>query len=627
MRINSKFQAQISALWIQHQRSAFWLLFAGVAAAALWVVSLPSTWQGGEVPRLFPDRVMDVIMLFLGQSLEGTVWPKSFWFELISLAAVLFTLSTALQVVFSFFSRVTSWFAVEFFYNGHVIICGLSRKGTQLALAHSAAGRKVIAVEKNPEHPGVQELRRMGLRVQIGDASVSHVMEAAGVLKASLVILTCSDQENFNILHAMEELAKAQKKAHPSCHLHIQDRHLFEELQSHEVGSRVARTVKSVRKEQNKKKPMGGNASFFNLAILGATRLLDWNPHRLKPRPLWGEIGEPNHFVMIGVGALGQEFVVQSTRRWALIHANKAMALRPEFHLVDPNAVERKAELLLENPTLSTYWRLEAHEMEINSSGFIGGEYLPAGIAEPRRIIVALPDDLQTLTAALSVLRQITKRGWTKTLIIVCIAEEEGVMWCDALRNNNTPWCRQLQPFSQLKEVLTVDFARYAPPEQIAILLHQEYLKIVAAENQARLLEGKPFYSKEEKPANVPWEILADEYRESNRQQAASILLELESLPIPRTVQTGSGESHPLEKDEIEYLAEREHNRWMAEKIANGWVYNKERNNILKLHPDILEWSDDSLKESTKDYDRNLVKNWEQILNQSGMRIVRKKVR
>ena len=68
--------------------------------------------------------------------------------------------------------------------------------------------------------------------------------------------------------------------------------------------------------------------------------------------------------------------------------------------------------------------------------------------------------------------------------------------------------------------------------------------------------------------------------------------------------------------DEIEKMAEMEHGRWNAEKLSSGWRYGKERDNIKKLNPFIVPWSE--LKQNVRQFDRDAVLEFPKILKDAG---------
>jgi len=73
--------------------------------------------------------------------------------------------------------------------------------------------------------------------------------------------------------------------------------------------------------------------------------------------------------------------------------------------------------------------------------------------------------------------------------------------------------------------------------------------------------------------------------------------------------------------NEIESLAEMEHERWSKEKLNNGWQYGTSKDNYLKLHPCLIPWSD--LPEDEREKDRILVKRIPQILASVGYGVIR----
>ena len=105
----------------------------------------------------------------------------------------------------------------------------------------------------------------------------------------------------------------------------------------------------------------------------------------------------------------------------------------------------------------------------------------------------------------------------------------------------------------------------------------------------------------------------------SNIYNASSIPTKLRSLGMKENL-TLMGNLRELSEDEVEILAEVEHNRWNVEKLFMGFRPANEEERIstgqeceaeeLKdrgIHPDIMPYED--LKEKTKDIDRELTRN------------------
>jgi hypothetical protein len=148
-------------------------------------------------------------------------------------------------------------------------------------------------------------------------------------------------------------------------------------------------------------------------------------------------------------------------------------------------------------------------------------------------------------------------------------------------------------------------------------------------ENSARYLEKELEKLKEKgfplKPAAVPWAILPEEYKASNRSQADHMEVKLRCVEA-EIVDRNPGDPEPgtdeMEKHlgatMIESLAKAEHNRWNAEKWIHGWEYG-ERDDAFKRHPNLVPWSD--LDEDTRNYDRNAIRDIPIILAEVGKRI------
>ena len=64
-------------------------------------------------------------------------------------------------------------------------------------------------------------------------------------------------------------------------------------------------------------------------------------------------------------------------------------------------------------------------------------------------------------------------------------------------------------------------------------------------------------------------------------------------------------------------MAKMEHARWKAERLLGGWVYDPERNNGRKRHPNLVEW--DQLSEEIKNLDRQAMAKIPAVLKQAGL--------
>lgn len=132
--------------------------------------------------------------------------------------------------------------------------------------------------------------------------------------------------------------------------------------------------------------------------------------------------------------------------------------------------------------------------------------------------------------------------------------------------------------------------------EKLAEGIHNEYLEYLKA-------QGK--YN----PSGInhqEWERLPDNYKWSNRYQADSMILKLSVVGRKIELGISKRELYSFNEKELSLLSEMEHQRWCAEKILEGWKYDAERNNSLKLHPDLVPY--EKLSVTQQKFDENAVK-------------------
>jgi hypothetical protein len=121
--------------------------------------------------------------------------------------------------------------------------------------------------------------------------------------------------------------------------------------------------------------------------------------------------------------------------------------------------------------------------------------------------------------------------------------------------------------------------------------------------------------------ASVDWDSLTETYRHANRAQALDIGRKL-ALIKAFASRTPAPESFEFSEVELDVLAQYEHRRWMSERAAGGWSYGEQRDNALKLHPDMLEWAD--LPETAREKDRQVVLGIPDLLRTVGLYLVRR---
>lgn len=124
--------------------------------------------------------------------------------------------------------------------------------------------------------------------------------------------------------------------------------------------------------------------------------------------------------------------------------------------------------------------------------------------------------------------------------------------------------------------------------------------------------------------ADVPWDQLAEAYRESNRNHATDITRKLAAVGCVAELMESSSGAQSLFAflpAEVELLAEMEHERWSRERVGQGWTPGPERDDTARRTLYLVPSAD--LPEAIKDYDRTPVRDIPKLLAGIGYRVVR----
>ena len=73
--------------------------------------------------------------------------------------------------------------------------------------------------------------------------------------------------------------------------------------------------------------------------------------------------------------------------------------------------------------------------------------------------------------------------------------------------------------------------------------------------------------------------------------------------------------------EEIEELAFLEHRRWCNERLRHGWIPGSPRDDVRRIHPDLVPYGE--LSEQSREYDRVAARTIIRILEQTGFAVVR----
>ena len=163
--------------------------------------------------------------------------------------------------------------------------------------------------------------------------------------------------------------------------------------------------------------------------------------------------------------------------------------------------------------------------------------------------------------------------------------------------------------------------------EALAAAIHASFLDAGAKSRLAAEQQADPGLAWTLHPSiQREYDQLSPDYKASNRAAARRIPDHLALLGFAVQKRTPSDEASwmaPLNAAlnlHLERLAQAEHLGWCAERTANGWTYAKDRNDSLKRHPLLVEWS--RLGPADRDKDRASIKAIPDLLNNAGFKAV-----
>jgi hypothetical protein len=121
--------------------------------------------------------------------------------------------------------------------------------------------------------------------------------------------------------------------------------------------------------------------------------------------------------------------------------------------------------------------------------------------------------------------------------------------------------------------------------------------------------------------ALVPYEDLLEEEKESNRNNVRDIPNKLSATGYVMIPARSNEPAFDFPGDDLERLAELEHERWMGEKLDSDWTYAERTDKDKKLHAALVAW--EKLPDTEREKDRELVRQIPMILFEAGYTIIK----
>jgi voltage-gated potassium channel Kch len=465
-------------------------------------------------------------------------------------------------------------------WSGHVVVCGMGRKGFRLAQEFRRLGRRVVIADASPKGDDIPECRRAGILISVGDVMNESTLEMVRVEHARYVIAMCGD-DHTNIEVAMETLARYSKLRSPgrlTCYVHLLNLPLRVLLQ---------------RNELLRERPPEFDLQLVNIFENTARALFAGHPFGDPASAR----GRRVHVVVVGLTSLGEAVITQVARvaHYADLRAAKVT-------VVDEKAEARGEDFLARQPGIGETCELRLCPMRLTDPRFARLEFLgePAD-DEERTIVLCLDDDEENVRLALRLTEQ-TKAG--RVTILARVGERRGLAKLLAASPGELA-CKRISFFGAIEDVCSWDILRNQHLDMIAKALHTHY----------KAAHGR-----------IPeWDGLTEDLRNSNRAAADHIEIKLRAIGCNQVGKAELADGAPkfeFMRDEIELLAQMEHRRWCADRWLSGWTLGDKKDFDRKLHPNLVPW--EQLTEEDREKDREQVCSLPEVLDGAGLAILRK---
>lgn len=576
---------RLSGIW----REGEWLVIAALAIAAmvLGYLGFARHFAAAGAVRTTWDMVYLVLQLFTMES--GGVAPPVPWeLEVARLLApfvALYAAAKALLLLFAEQLQHTQLWRMR----DHAVVCGGGREGLALARAFRERGFRVVLIEENPASRSAAAARAAGATVLTGDAADPETLQRARLARARWVLVVCgSDGTNAEVAVAVRDAAVDARERPITCAVHIADPelcHLLRNRWSAASSSRLARI------------------EFFNIFDHGARALLDQFP----PGATGGmSAGAQPHLLVVGLGRFGESLVLQAAWR-ARVGSSRQPNSRPlAITVIDLEAGQKCEMLCARHGALAEVCAIRPLAMDATSREFAEAAFMygTEGRPDVTCVYVCLDDETRALSAGLILQR---RSRLNRVPVVVRMERDTGLASLFDRRAADSD-DSDLNLFGLLDRACTPEYALFGTLEALAQALHEQYVRRMAVQGDTSAAN----------PSLVAWDALGDDLKGANRQQAAGLRSVLAAAGFEIEARRSWG-AEPLRfsAEEIERLAQAEHERWVSERRSARWRFAPgQKDQRRRTTPHLLPWVE--LPEDVREIDRGVFRELPMLLADAG---------
>lgn len=490
------------------------------------------------------------------------------------------TAFTAFQAATEIFQEQMQWFHL-WRLKDHIIICGLGRKGSHLVDNLLSENYPLLVTQNNLDPITITDYRQKGVVVLEGDALDIETLKRARISRAShLICILGEDQQNLNLAHRAFSIVDQNRTPPLSCIVHLASQELINLFKKSELSLGISETFR---------------LQTFNIYDRISRQLINNDPG-------WGQDSQNpiSTILILGLGRLGQNILQQTAYTWF----TKSHTSKLNIIVIDQNAVNKLNRLIEVNRQVESICNLipiEADISEINKLKEILRKQ--TGQTDIHRAYVCFGNPILSLQAGL-ILSNIPK--FTDTSIFIRLEKDSGLSEIiespiSEIENQNN-----LIPFDIYEETCSGDLVLGGTCELLARKLNKNFQNSLNSIDPSHQI--------------THWEELSKEDKDANRKQAGRIhhLLKTFGYHIS-PLQDWNAREYVFPTENLEKMAQMEHELWCQWKQENGWKFGDQRDNDQKIHPDLIPWN--MLPDTEKQKNFQFIKNIPEMLADLGFQI------
>ena len=563
----------------QPQKLLFWVILIGLFFVSL-VLGLIGfehyyTYHGleHELVKSFYNTFQ--LYVFEGGDLNGYIpWEL----HIARFTAPLVPLFALIMTILQIFREQLGRLKISMMRN-HVVIIGFGTKGKNIMEDLLRKKRKILVIDSDHDNPELGSLQHSKCGLLLGNAIDKNVLKKANIPHAEIVyLLIGNDNTQIKICLEIYQLIKDSNRSNEdplNCIMHLRKQELMNTLKSHNLVQNIEDAFV---------------LRIFNVYESSARDLFEENPP--------DGIGIPANsntvvqMLIFGFGLAGEALALQTS-----LTGHYANGKKPKVLIVDRLAEEKVHDFLERYPAFKDYCDIEYITSEADSPQLIN-HVLP---------FIKIPDILTTIVLCFENNTQNLLLGLQ--LDNVNFKEHVNIFISTSDDAAFTTFSQNVKPYGLSSKVCSHDSICGEILDKKAIAFHNNYLEKRKKEEDF----GK-------KDADVPWEELSQEYKDSNRKAADHIGVKMRAIACEIVEADDPIPEAKITEEELLMLAKLEHKRWNAERKLAGWTYSKIKNDKARETPDLTEW--ENLAKETREYDVDAVKCIPEVLAKVGLKAV-----